>query len=229
MGIITKIEEKIEGIIERPFRVNDEFDLPGIEIELKRIFEKKKKNILGRMLVPNNISILIDQPIYEKNASFLEDMEASLKTSLHVWQKENEYETLSEIEVSFRQGCLDGCSSSIYAYFKEVEKKNSAARGEVTRRQLGLLKNIKTGETYDIYEEGCSLGRAEECTIRIQDSTVSRQHAEIICVNGKCILRDLGSRAGTRLNLKRVKESRLSDGDKVSIGSTTLVFSIVKK
>ena len=64
------------------------------------------------------------------------------------------------------------------------------------------------------------IGRSPECTIHIIDERASRQH----CVlqpdsKGGWLVRDLGSRNGTKLNEQRITESPLSPGDVLKVGS----------
>lgn len=70
-------------------------------------------------------------------------------------------------------------------------------------------------------------GRDPACHLRSRNPTVSRRHASLEQVDGRVILRDLGSRNGTLLN-GRVLHDRgmdVSDGDMLQIGP--LCFSIV--
>jgi pSer/pThr/pTyr-binding forkhead associated (FHA) protein len=47
---------------------------------------------------------------------------------------------------------------------------------------------------------------------------VSRRHAELRIVDGRWILRDLGSSNGTWVNGRRVMEAEVAAGDDVSLG-----------
>jgi hypothetical protein len=53
MGIITRIEDKLGNLVENPFRTRSGVDLLGIEICLKRLMELKRRNIFGKVVVPN--------------------------------------------------------------------------------------------------------------------------------------------------------------------------------
>jgi len=61
-----------------------------------------------------------------------------------------------------------------------------------------------------------------------EDELISRRHAVIEWKGDKLILRDLASTNGTRLNDKGCKESVLSSGDKIEIGSQAFVFMCEK-
>jgi diguanylate cyclase (GGDEF)-like protein len=77
------------------------------------------------------------------------------------------------------------------------------------------------------------LGRALEADVRVNDTQVSRRHASVQAVRGKAgaqveyFLTDLDSRNGTFLNGQRVTKSRISNGDKITIGETILRFDLL--
>src|SRR5262249_23690522 len=68
------------------------------------------------------------------------------------------------------------------------------------------------------------IGRSRECDVRLADSNVSRRHAEVRHEDGAYWIVDLGSTNGTELNGKRIERAKLSDGDRITLGSTDVVF-----
>jgi pSer/pThr/pTyr-binding forkhead associated (FHA) protein len=70
------------------------------------------------------------------------------------------------------------------------------------------------------------IGRLPESEIFVRDSFISRVHAGISCINGRFVLKDLGSCNGTYCNGSRVFEGPLKNGDKIQIGNTTLLFEM---
>jgi len=66
---------------------------------------------------------------------------------------------------------------------------------------------------------GIVIGRQDTCDIVLAGADVSRQHAEIRLVQGRWILRDLGSSNGTRVGTERVAEHALRHGDRITIGT----------
>ena len=64
-----------------------------------------------------------------------------------------------------------------------------------------------------------TIGRSSKSTIQIADGTVSKDHAEILWADGRPLIRDLGSRNGTRVNGVAVDGGTpLKIGDRVEIG-----------
>lgn len=72
-----------------------------------------------------------------------------------------------------------------------------------------------------------NVGKLSTSTLRIDDVNVSRKHAVIEQrEDGKWRITDLGSTNGTVLRGERVVQSELKDGDRLVLGTTTLVVHI---
>ena len=56
------------------------------------------------------------------------------------------------------------------------------------------------------------------------DPGASRQHAEIRRDGAQFVVADLGSTNGTLVNDREIREHVLQDGDRITIGRTTLQF-----
>ncbi len=85
---------------------------------------------------------------------------------------------------------------------------------------IGRMQKLEANEVV--------LGRSPECQFQVEDDGISRKHAKVLLApNGHFQLVDLGSTNGTFLNGLKVNIATLQDGDKVQIGSNTVVkFSI---
>lgn len=79
------------------------------------------------------------------------------------------------------------------------------------------------GREYPV-EPGMRLGRLDTCAVALDDTNASREHAEIRDIDGVLHVVDLGSRNGTIVNGKKVKQAALAGGDKLAIGDTLFVF-----
>jgi pSer/pThr/pTyr-binding forkhead associated (FHA) protein len=78
--------------------------------------------------------------------------------------------------------------------------------------------------TYEITSPLIILGRGTDCDLRLVDPGVSRHHAEIRVEDGEVVLVDLGSTNGTFVNGQPVRRIALTDGTRVTLGRTTMVF-----
>jgi serine phosphatase RsbU (regulator of sigma subunit) len=63
-----------------------------------------------------------------------------------------------------------------------------------------------------------TIGRRETNDLRLSGGEVSREHAEIVSVDGHVILRDRDSRYGTFVNGEAIKECPLRSGDRIALG-----------
>ena len=68
------------------------------------------------------------------------------------------------------------------------------------------------------------IGRSRRCDIVIDDTNVSRQHAEVRRQEDGYVVRDLGSTNGLRVNRRDVKQAALAHGDRIELGTTELLF-----
>ena len=98
------------------------------------------------------------------------------------------------------------------AFLIVLNSKNAALIGKMTR----------------VDEAEVTLGRSAECTLQTDDDGVSRKHCKVMVgQNNQYQVMDLGSTNGTYLNGAKVTVGQLQDGDKIQIGSNTVVkFSL---
>jgi hypothetical protein len=68
------------------------------------------------------------------------------------------------------------------------------------------------------------LGRHPDCDVVLDDSLVSRRHAEIRLANGSHVLLDLSSSNGTWMGDRLVHQHRLENGDTFQIGDQVLRY-----
>jgi adenylate cyclase len=75
------------------------------------------------------------------------------------------------------------------------------------------------------------LGRRPSCDVQLDYSFVSGEHCELKFLGGFWVLRDLGSKNGTKVNGKRVQQKTLKPGDQISIGKLhfTIDYDVSKK
>jgi hypothetical protein len=96
-----------------------------------------------------------------------------------------------------------------------------AATPEVVREIVTLTLE---GRTVPVDSRSVVLGRSRECDVRLGDANVSRRHAELRQEGTAYWIVDLGSTNGTELNGSRVSRAKLADGDRITLGSTDVVF-----
>lgn len=88
------------------------------------------------------------------------------------------------------------------------------------------LINLTTGRSFALSPARILVGRAINCDIVLNDLNVSRTHAEIRreSENTWSVV-DMGSTNGTLVNGRHVAQSILSEGDRITVGTTTFLFT----
>ena len=90
--------------------------------------------------------------------------------------------------------------------------------------QVYVLQGPDKGKTFQLPEGYGLIGR-DSPTIAVTDTSVSRQHAELLEEDIRWILKDLGSANGTYLNGVKIDQpADIRIGDQIRCGSTILVF-----
>ena len=90
--------------------------------------------------------------------------------------------------------------------------------------QLRIKSGKDAGQVFDINHDSVKLGRDPSCQIQLNDSGISREHAEIYRVGEMFFIRDLGSRNGIMVNEMNIEDELLRDGDTLRVASYVLVF-----
>jgi hypothetical protein len=88
---------------------------------------------------------------------------------------------------------------------------------------LQVVRGRSETNTLKLMDGINSIGRHDDCLIRIRSSQVSRRHCELHVDDSKLLVRDLGSSNGTFVNGKRVLgQQALRPGDVLTVGGVTL-------
>lgn len=88
---------------------------------------------------------------------------------------------------------------------------------------LIVLAGSAMGEMFKLTREQTIIGRGQRAHIRMMDEGVSREHCELLIEGDKVVLHDLGSTNGTYCRGLRVDRHELQDGDKILVGSGTVL------
>jgi predicted component of type VI protein secretion system len=88
---------------------------------------------------------------------------------------------------------------------------------------LQVVRGRSASTTLKLADGVTSIGRHDDCLIRIKSSQVSRRHCEVFEDADKLTIRDLGSSNGTFVNGKKVAgQQALKPGDELTVGAVTL-------
>jgi len=86
------------------------------------------------------------------------------------------------------------------------------------------IRRIRRLSKMNVGDKPMTIGRSSSNLVVLSDTHVSRHHCVIEVLGGAPVLRDLGSRLGTKLNGEKVLKARLQNGDRIRVGPFEIVF-----
>ena len=112
-------------------------------------------------------------------------------------------------------------ATMVYRPKTDEAAPEEAADAPVERESVWLTVD---GERFPVDKRVVVLGRAQDCDVQISDPNVSRRHAELRQEETSYWIVDLGSTNGMEVNGQRLRQAKLEGGDRVTLGSTDVVF-----
>ena len=105
------------------------------------------------------------------------------------------------------------------------EDQPGSAKTAPSRDQayLIVLTGSAMGEMFKLDRKHTVIGRGQAAHIRMIDEGISREHCEIEAEGDSMILHDLGATNGTYCRGMRIDRHVLEDGDKILVGSNTVL------
>lgn len=114
-------------------------------------------------------------------------------------------------------------NTMIFSNSKRV--RDAVEQTGARRRSKALL--VVSGRRLLVPPRGAAIGRSRDCDIVLEDSSISRRHAELLPEGSAWTIEDLGSTNGVRVNGLTVHGAHpLSSGDRIEMGSTEMLFEI---
>ena len=94
---------------------------------------------------------------------------------------------------------------------------------------LLIMTGSDEGALYQLAEGRVSIGRSAECDIQIEESSVSKRHAELLIQPGHCRVHDISRSNGVYVNGHQVDDVVLNPGDVIRLGRIELMFDAYLK
>ncbi|WCZ31525.1 DUF3662 and FHA domain-containing protein [Corynebacterium massiliense] len=111
--------------------------------------------------------------------------------------------------------------------FVRAEDAPGESAGEEDRGPaVSLLLQDGSSRTYHVHEGSNVIGRSNDADLRLPDTGVSRQHAEITWDGRDAVLVDLESTNGTTVNDTQIDNWLLADGDVITLGHSHIAVRI---
>lgn len=225
-------EKLFDGVFSRIFRSGVKPLQIGRRM-LQVVDSERSIDAQGRRVVPNSYVVNLSQ---EDRGGF-GDLEPSLLQELTVALREyisqEGYHVEGKARVALRtnrdlrKGSFTIEARTLTASPSDEPVNQSPATDAVRNpadRPPAVL-TLPGGQRIELHEGRYVLGRQLENDIVVNDTNVSRRHAEFISSAGVVTVRDLGSTNGTKVNGVLVSgEQHLEHGDVINFGTAQVTF-----
>jgi hypothetical protein len=247
VGVLQRFEQRLEGMVEGAFARAFKSDLQPVEIAsaVQREMDDRAAIVAqGRTLVPNDFVVELSEADYDRLQVYADSLGVELANLAREYAKEQGYSFVGPVRMRFEG--INELSMGMFRIRSGVIRGTTVEGGEIRQpssdlpkpqpqsRAAGRPRLLVSGpepgpdgarqRTYELTTPVTMLGRGTDCDLRLVDPGVSRHHAELRVEDGEVVLVDLGSTNGTFVNGQPVRRVLLTDGTRVTLGRTTLVF-----
>lgn len=180
-----------------------------------------KFEVIAEMVSPPIIAQLRDEEMERYGLAAPQAYSQPQVSSAPQYQQQNSFDEASGLDVMAEE-------PEQYASAVAEPLPNTVAFNRSAQQNSGVpsLVNLSTGRTFDLVSARILVGRAINCDIVLDDLNASRTHAELRREpSGAWGVVDLGSTNGTLVNGKHIVQSALNDGDRITVGTTTFLFT----
>ena len=202
---------------------------------------------VSRVYAPNEYTVYLAPADREQFTNYEDSLRSELQEYLAENARRERYELLSSPEVLFETDAdlemgefgiatrmVQGATPQPDAPPEQAEPAGTMVYRKppeteaVSAQELGLGREIVSltvdGTRHELDGGRTTVGRSKDCDIQLPDPNVSRRHAEIRQEGAAYWAIDLDSTNGMEVNGRRQKRAKLRQGDRITLGSTELVF-----
>jgi hypothetical protein len=255
VGVARSLEKRLEGIMEGFFARVFRSGLQPVEIgrRILREMEENRTISVNRTYAPNDFRVFIGPDDYGRFEPMALGLQREFSELVIDKAKQQRWNLMGLPRIGFIKA--DGYRKGEFTVEASLHADPERAAPMVSTREpqpsdakatraIALDRAQKMGlettsaELVVISEDGepaehisiarspVSIGRLSTNDVVLSDSNVSRRHAELRNDGGSWVLVDLGSTNGTVVNGKLAKEHRLTDGDRITFGTSRLQFRV---
>jgi FHA domain-containing protein len=247
-NIEQKIESLFEGVFGRAFRTH----VQPVELarKLAKEMDEHRMVSVSRVYAPNEYSVYLSPNDREQFASYEDSLVNELQEYLGEHAKRESYVLLSSPKILMNTDSdLDVGEFGIATRMVQPEPGEEPAEPlpsapppgatmvyrpaspqtqAASPVELGVQSEVVTldanGKQHTVDRPSIVIGRSKDCDIRLTDPNVSRRHAEVRQEGAAYWILDLGSTNGLTVNGRRQQRAQLQNEDRITVGSTELVF-----
>jgi hypothetical protein len=222
--ILRDFERRLGGLVEGLFATTFRSGLQPVELakRIQREMDAERTVGLSEIWAPNRfvfaLSPVDSDRFTQAEAALVAELEEVVRATAaeRGWGLVGPPEIELTVDPRLKKGSFR-CEATL------VEGEGRIEPVGADTAQLVVHEGAET-RTVVLTKDATTIGRLAECDVVVQDRGASRRHAQIRLHDGAYVLTDLGSTNGTRLNGQTVQSRPLADGDRITIGATTIEF-----
>jgi hypothetical protein len=251
--VLRQIEQKIESLFEGAFGRAFRRNVQPVELarKLAKEMDDYKMVSVSQVYAPNEYVVYLSPGDRDQFESYEPALVKELEQYLGEHARREGYVLLSKPDVSFQTD--DDLEVGLFGIANRMIQREAAEReaelapepGETriyraapaeteaaSAEELGLDPEPEpaatltvNGKAHELQKASVVIDRSKDCDIRVSDPNVSRRHAEVRQEGSTYWVVDLGSTNGISVNGHALKRAKLDDDDRITLGSTELVFN----
>lgn len=221
-ALLDRFEQRLDRLVNGAFAKAFKAEVQPVEVAaaLQRELDDRAVVIgVGRNVVPNIFTIDFSSRDFERLMAFEAPLRSELADIVREHAAQQQYMLLGGVRIEFTED-----PSLDTGLFRIRAEARDDGQQEVTGARRGPHITVN-GFEHPLTRHTTKIGRGVDADIRIDDSGVSRHHAEII-LSVPILLRDLNSTNGTWIGRQRVTEVELDRDTEIKIGSATIQFHV---
>jgi hypothetical protein len=249
--VLRTIEQKIESLFEGAFGRAFRRNVQPVELarKLAKEMDDYKMVSVSQVYAPNEYVVYLSPRDRDQFESYEPALVKELEDYLAEHGRREGYLLLSRPNVSFRtdedlEVGLFGISNrmiqreapesppepDVEPGATRIYRATPSETEAVSAEELGMEPEQEPatvtvdGALHRLEKPVMVIGRSKDTDIRVADPNISRRHAEIRQEGSSFWIVDLDSTNGVAVNGRALKRAKLDDEDRITLGSTELVF-----
>jgi hypothetical protein len=237
MSALSRFEQFMETIVEDSVARLFGSPVQPAEIakRLERAMESHQTISVRRVIVPNVYRVFLHPADFAAFQPIREEVEREMATYLSDLANERNFTMLEHPRVMMAEDASvprrtiqvvvetaepgAGNSTQVMSATVQIQANPQAAR-----RALLLLETPEGPHPIPLESTFLTIGRGLNNDIILEDTRVSRHHAQLRYKNRRFWVTDLNSTNGSYINGERISEADLRTGDVLSLGGLELTF-----
>jgi hypothetical protein len=250
VGLLDRFEKGIERAVNGAFAKAFRSEVQPVEIAsaLRRELDDRATVVArDRTLVPNSFVVELGQADHGRLGEWEEALAGELAAVAAEHALQQRYAFVGTVEVTFEEA--DDLDTGVFRVRSATKKAPTSARPAAAAGApaaapapppaaavpppqappagpAGVPTLDVGGRLYRLVTPVTVIGRTTDADITLDDTGVSRRHAEVHVQDGVARVIDLGSTNGTFLDGERIHAGQLANGSTITVGRTRLVFHL---